>query len=155
MRHHVLAALAFGTLSLTAGAHAAFADSKVCALRISANDAMQYDKKELDVQADCTEVQLTLTHVGKVPARAMGQNWVLVRTADVTTVADAGRSAGLHNDYLTPNDPHVIAATHIIGGGQSTTITFPTASLTRGGYYTFLCTFPGHSLIMRGVFKFG
>jgi azurin len=155
MRHHALAALAFLTVSLAGGAHAALAQDKVCALQITANDTMLYDKKELDVPADCTQVRLTLTHVGKLPARAMGQNWVLVRTQDVATVANAGRSAQLHNDYLVPNDSRVIAATHIIGGGQSTTITFPTAGLSPGGDYTFLCTFPGHSILMKGVFKFG
>jgi len=155
MRHHTLAALAFLTLTLAGGAHAAFAGDKVCALQISANDTMQYDKKQLDVPADCTQVELTLRHAGKVPARAMGQNWVLVRTEDAGAVAQDGRAAGLRNDYLLPNDPRVIAATHLIGGGQSTTITFATAGLTKGGDYTFLCTFPGHSLLMRGAFRFG
>ena len=50
---------------------------------------------------------------------------------------------------------HVIASTKIIGGGQSTTVTFSTAKLTKGGDYTYMCTFPGHYVIMKGVFKFG
>ncbi|HTV79503.1 MAG TPA: azurin [Steroidobacteraceae bacterium] len=154
-RHSVLAALAIAAVFLGGGTHAAFAADKVCKLEISANDAMQYDKKELSVPGDCTQVQLTLTHTGKLPAAAMGHNWVLVKTADVTTVANAGMSAGLANNYLTPNDPHVIAATKIIGGGQSTTVTFPTSKLTKGGDYTYICTFPGHYVIMKGTFKFG
>jgi azurin len=85
----------------------------------------------------------------------MGHNWVLVKTADVTTVANAGMSAGLANNYLTPGDPHVIASTKIVGGGQSTTITFPTSKLSKSGDYTFMCTFPGHYVIMKGTFKFG
>jgi azurin len=154
-RHAVLAALAIAAVSLAGGTHAAFAADKVCQLQISGNDAMQYDKKELDVAADCTQVQLTLTHSGKLPAAAMGHNWVLVKTADVTSVANAGMSAGLNNNYLTPGDAHVIANTKIVGGGQSDTITFPTSKLTKGGDYTFMCTFPGHYVIMKGAFKFG
>ena len=154
-RHCVLAALAIAAVSLAGGAHAAFAADKVCKLEISGNDAMQYDKKELDVAADCTEVELTLTHAGKLPAAAMGHNWVLVKTADVTAVANAGMSAGLANNYLTPNDPRVIAATKVVGGGQSDTVTFPTSKLTKGGDYTYLCTFPGHYVIMKGKFNFG
>jgi azurin len=154
-RHCVLAALAIAAVSLGGGTHAAFAADKVCKLEISGNDAMQYDKKELDVAADCTQVELTLTHSGKLPAAAMGHNWVLVKTADVTTVANAGMSAGLANNYLTPNDPHVIAATKIIGGGQMAAVTFPTAKLSKGGDYTYMCTFPGHYVIMKGTFKFG
>ena len=123
----------------------------MCKLEIAGNDAMQFDKKELDVAADCTQVELTLTHTGKLPAAAMGHNWVLVKTADVTAVANAGMSAGLANNYLTPDDPRVIASTKIIGGGQSTTVTFPTSKLTKGGDYTFMCTFPGHYVIMKGI----
>lgn len=154
-RHCVLAALALAAVSLAGGTHAAFAADKVCKLAISGNDAMQYDKKELDVAPDCTAVELTLTHSGKLPAAAMGHDWVLVKTADVTTVANAGMSAGLANNYLAPNDPHVIAATKVVGGGQSTTVTFPTSKLTKGGDYTYICTFPGHYVIMKGTFKFG
>lgn len=154
-RHYVLAALAIAAVSLAGGTHTVFAADKVCKLSISANDAMQYDKKVLSVAADCTEVTLTLTHTGKLPAAAMGHNWVLVKTADVTTVANAGMSAGLANNYLTPKDPHVIAYTKIIGGGQSTSVTFPTSKLTKGGDYTYICTFPGHYVVMKGAFKFG
>jgi len=154
-RHCVLAALALAAVSLAGGTHAAFAADKVCKLEISGNDAMQYDKKELAVTADCTQVELTLTHSGKLPAAAMGHNWVLVKTADVTTVANAGMSAGLANNYLTPGDAHVIAATKIVGGGQSASVTFSTAKLTKGGDYTYMCTFPGHYVIMKGAFKFG
>ena len=153
-RHSVLAALAIAAVSL-AGTHAAFAADKVCKLQISGNDAMQYDKKELDVAADCTQVELTLTHAGKLPAAAMGHNWVLVKTADVTTVANAGMSAGLANNYLTPNDTRVIASTKIVGGGETATVTFPASKLTKGGDYTYMCTFPGHYVIMKGTFKFG
>ncbi len=142
-------------VSLAGGTHAAFADDKVCKLQIAGNDAMQYDKKELDVAADCTQVQLTITHTGKLPAAAMGHNWVLVKTADVTAVANGGMSAGLANNYLTPNDPRVIANTKVVGGGQSDTVTFPTSKLTKGGDYTFMCTFPGHYVLMKGVLKFG
>jgi azurin len=140
---------------LGAGTTSAFAAEKVCKLEIAGNDAMQFDKKELDVAADCTQVELTLTHSGKLPAAAMGHDWVLVKTADVATVANAGMSAGLANNYLTPNDPLVIASTRIVGGGESATVTFPTAKLTKGGDYTYICTFPGHYVIMKGAFKFG
>ena len=126
-----------------------------CKLEITGNDQMQYDKKELAVPATCKQVTLTIHHGGQLPAAAMGHNWVLVKTADVTTVANAGMSAGLANNYLTPGDTHVIASTKIIGGGQSATVSFPTSKLTKGGDYTFMCTFPGHYVIMKGSLKFG
>ena len=152
-RPYAFAALAVAALAGGAGqAHAA---DNVCQLAIAANDAMQYDKKELDVAADCTAVTITLTHTGKLPAAAMGHNWVLLKSADVTAVATAGMSAGLANNYLPPNDGRVIAFTKIVGGGESATVTFPTARLVKGGDYSYICTFPGHYVIMKGVLKFG
>jgi azurin len=134
---------------------AADAADKVCKLAITGTDLMQYDKKELDVAADCTSVELTLTHGGKLPKEAMGHNWVLVNTPDLSAVANAGMSAGIASNYIAPGDKKVLANTKLVGGGESATVTFSTSLLKKGGDYTFLCTFPGHNSVMRGVFKFG
>jgi azurin len=134
---------------------AANAADKVCKLAITGTDLMQYDKKELDVAADCTSVELTLTHGGKLPKEAMGHNWVLVNAPDLSTVANAGMSAGAANNYVAPGDKKVLASTKIVGGGESATVTFPTSILKAGGSYMYLCTFPGHNSSMRGVLKFG
>jgi len=132
----------------------AFAADKVCKLEIAGTDQMQFDKKELVVAPDCTQVELTLKHTGKLPAQSMGHNWVLSKTADVAAVATDGLTAGLPKDYLKAGDARVIAHTKVIGGGQTTTVTFPTSKLTKGGAYTYFCSFPGHSSIMKGVLKF-
>src|ERR1700704_904041 len=49
----------------------------------------------------------------------------------------------------------VLAHTKTIGGGESTSVTFPTSILKKGGAYQYLCTFPGHNALMHGSFKFG
>lgn len=137
------------TLALLLAADAALA-AKTCTLNIEGNDLMKFNVTELKVAADCTEVELVLKHVGKLPAATMGHNWVLTKTADVTAVANAGVSAGLAKDYLPPGDKRVIAFTKVIGGGQSTSVKFPTSKLTKGGDYTFFCSFPGHYGLMKG-----
>jgi len=142
-------------ISLLAMAGNAFAADKVCKLEITGTDAMQFDKKELSVAGDCTQVEVTLHHSGKLPAQAMGHNWVLAKTADVAGVSSDGIAAGFANDHIKKDDARVIAHTKIVGGGQTTSITFPTSALTKGGAYTFFCGFPGHSSIMKGAFKFG
>lgn len=144
------------TLALLGGVmQSAHAADKVCKLEIAGTDLMKYDKQELKVAGDCSQVELTLHHAGKLPAQAMGHNWTLVKTADLTAVANAGMSAGLDKDYIAPGDKRVIAHTKVIGGGQSTKITFPTAGLKKGEDYSYLCTFPGHSALMKGKFIFG
>ena len=132
-----------------------FAHADPCKLEISGNDQMQYDKHELSINAACTEVTLTLHHSGKLPKEAMGHDWVLVNAADLTAVATAGMGAGLANDYVPAGDKRVLAHTKVIGGGETTSITFPTSILKKGTAYKYLCTFPGHYTTMNGTFKFG
>jgi azurin len=132
-----------------------FAHADPCKLEISGNDQMQYDKHELSAPATCTEITLTLHHSGKLPKEAMGHDWVLVNAADVTAVATAGMGAGLANGYVPAGDKRVLAHTKVVGGGESTSITFPASVLKPGGPYKFMCTFPGHYTTMNGTFKFG
>jgi azurin len=133
-------------------AHAA---DKVCKLEISGNDLMQYDKKDLKVAADCTQVELTLTHAGKLPAQAMGHNWVLSKAADMNGIVSSGMKAGPDKSYVDPADKQVIAHTKLVGGGESASVTFPVSALKKGEQYQFFCTFPGHSALMKGTLTLG
>ena len=129
--------------------------AKTCELSIDGNDAMQFSKPTLAVAADCTEVKLTLKHSGKLPAAAMGHNWVLAETSAFQAVATAGMSAGLPANYVPKDDKRVLAHTKVIGGGETTTTTFSTSALKKGGDYTFFCSFPGHWSVMKGKLTFG
>jgi len=128
--------------------------AKTCTLQIEGNDLMRYNVAEMKVAADCTEVEVVLKHVGKLPVQTMGHNWVLTKTAEFMAVANAGVAAGLAQDHIPPGDARVIAHTKMIGGGQSTSVKFPTSKLTKGSDYTFFCSFPGHYGLMKGKFIF-
>jgi len=141
--------------SLLAVAGNAFGADKVCKVDITGSDAMQFDKKEIAVAGDCTSIEVTLHHSGKLPAQAMGHNFVLAKTADMAGIASDGIGAGFANDHIKPGDARVIAHTKIVGGGQSASVTIPASKLKAGEAYTFFCSFPGHSAIMKGAFKFG
>jgi azurin len=142
-------------LSLAFAASGAFAADKVCKVEISGTDQMQFDKKEIAVAADCTEVEVTLKHSGKQAAQVMGHNWVLSKTSDLMGIAGDGAGAGAANDYLKKGDARVLAHTKLIGGGESTTVKFATSLLKKGEAYSFFCSFPGHWSVMKGAFKFG
>ena len=148
--HNARAALTLTALAVPLVSHA-----DPCKVEISGNDVMQYDKVELAVPASCKQITVTLHHAGKQPREAMGHDWVLVKTADLAAVAQAGIGAGLANNYLAPGDKRVLAHTGVIGGGESTSVTFSASRLSKGGAYSYLCTFPGHSALMHGKFKFG
>jgi len=126
-----------------------------CELTIDANDMIQFTSRALQVDPACSAVQLTLRHVGKQEAHVLGHDWVLARSADVSALANAGMAAGFDHGYLPAGDHRIIAATRIVGGGQTATISFSTAGLEPGGDYSFFCSYPGHTSLMRGRFQFG
>lgn len=122
-----------------------------CDVEVDSTDAMQFNKKSIDVPASCKQFTVKLKHVGKLPKNAMGHNWVLSKTADVQGVATDGIPAGLDKDYVKPGDARVIAHTKVIGGGESTSVSFDVAKLKAGESYTWFCSFPGHSSVMKGT----
>ena len=138
--------LALSLLAATGLAHAA----PNCTLKLSSNDAMQFNLKTATVSASCTTISIELTHTGKLPVAAMGHNVVVSATSDVAAVAAAGMKAGAAAGYLPKADARVLAATKTIGGGAKTSAKFAGNKLKAGGDYSFYCSFPGHSGIMKG-----
>jgi azurin len=131
------------------------ASAKTCSFELQGTDQMKFDKESIAVAADCTEVEVKLKHSGTLPKTAMGHNWVLTDSADFNAVTSAGVTAGPDQNYVPKADKRVIAATKLIGGGESTSIKFPTSKLKKGGDYIFFCSFPGHWSVMKGKFTFG
>lgn len=139
---------------LVLGALAGFSNpaaANACAATVESNDAMQFTTKALTVPKSCKSFTVTLKHVGKLPANVMGHNLVVGKTADIASIATDGMKAGAAANFVKAGDARVIAASKVIGGGQSTTVTIPVAKLKAGESYTYVCTFPGHSSIMRGT----
>ena len=134
---------------------AAVAHADPCKLQIESNDQMQFDARELAVPPECSQVELTLHNAGKLPIKVMGHDWVLARDSDMAAIVNAGLAAGFEHGFVPANDRRVIAATHLVGGGESATVQFSTAALAPGERYTFFCSAPGHSATMRGRFLFG
>lgn len=118
---------------------------------ITSNDAMQFNLKEIAAKPGET-IRLTLKHVGKLPKTAMGHNWVLVKPMTPAEFNAFAMSCVTKAPVYLPDDRSaVLAHTKIIGGGESDTIEFTVPSAP--GDYPFLCTFPGHYAMMKGVLK--
>ena len=108
-------------------------------------DNMIYDKNKIEVSSG-KKIILTLNHKGKISKEFMGHNFVLLKKG--INVDEFAKKAVLakSNDYI-PNSDETIAYTKMIGGGESTTVSF---SAPEAGVYNYICTFPGHYMIMRG-----
>ena len=126
-----------------------------CATEIEGTDAMQYNVRSIVVPASCTEFKITLKHTGTMPVAAMGHNVVITKAADMQAVAAEGMGAGAAAAYVKAGDARVIAHTSLIGGGETTSVSFPVSKIKDGGPYEFFCSFPGHSALMKGTIAVG
>lgn len=116
---------------------------------LSSGDDMKFDLSEIKVKAGQT-VKLTLKHTGNMDATIMGHNFVLLASGvDFDRFATAAMSAK-DTDYIPASmQSDVLAYTKVIGGGETVTIEFTAPA---AGTYDFLCSFPGHSGLMKGKF---
>lgn len=116
-------------------------------VELGASDDMKYDANEIRVESG-KKVTVNLKHLGRLPAAQMGHNFVLLKKdVDLTQFALKAMNAA-ETEYI-PEGDGVIAYTKIIGGGESTSVTFEAPA---PGTYEFLCTFPGHFGVMQGKF---
>jgi len=116
-------------------------------VRMTGDDAMKYNATRIEVPAG-SKVKIEFKHVGKMPKEAMGHNLVvLVAGADPMAFAQKAATAAA-TDYLPAGDDQVLANTKLLAGGEADTIEF---DLPGPGEYPFLCTFPGHAGLMKGV----
>lgn len=112
------------------------------------NDLMQFDKKLIRVK-EGQEVTLVLKHTGKMAKNIMGHNFVLLNPGVDLQAFGLKASAAKDTDYIPENAKDVIAHTKMIGGGETTSITF---NAPAPGEYDFICSFPGHYGVMQGKF---
>lgn len=118
------------------------------ALVIEGNDQMQFSTNELRAEAG-KPITLTLKHVGKIPKEAMGHNLVILQEGTDEAAFAAKAINAKDTDYIPASEKaSIIAHTKLLGGGEEDTIEF---TVDKKGTYNFLCTFPGHVAMMKGV----
>ncbi len=117
-------------------------------LVIEGNDQMQFNKSELKAVAG-KPIKLTLKHVGQVPKEAMGHNLVILKEGTDAGAFVLKANDAKATDYIPESEKaSIIAHTKLLGGGEEDTIEF---TIDKKGTYNFLCSFPGHFAMMKGV----
>lgn len=114
---------------------------------LSGSDQMKFNKNEIKVSAG-DKVILTFEHVGKMSKETMGHNFVLLKKD--TNVQEFGQEALEYkdNDYIPEDSDAIITHTKMLGGGEKTEITF---TAPEKGNYDYICSFPGHVALMKGI----
>ena len=119
---------------------------------VTGNDTMQFDLKSFEVKAG-EKVELTFKNIGKIPKIAMGHNLVVLKKG-ISAVAFGQKAmgAGANATNALPDSVKgdTIASTKLLGPDETETITF---TVSEAGDYEYVCTFPGHFALMRGVMK--
>lgn len=117
-------------------------------ISIEGNDEMKFDKTKFTVNAG-QEVTLNFKNAGVLPLETMGHNVVVLeKNADIVKFANASAKAKETNYISELYITDIIAQTKLLGPGESETIKF---TLKEPGEYTFICTFPGHWIAMKGT----
>lgn len=124
-----------------------------CSVNVESTDQMTFNTQAISVSKSCKTFTVNLKHAGSLPKTAMGHNWVLSKTADMPGIASDGIGAGPGANYIKAGDSRVIAHTDLIGGGESTSVSFDVSKLAAGEDYSFFCSFPGHYSLMKGSVK--
>jgi azurin len=116
------------------------------ALLIQAASGLQFAQKELRARAG---ERLSLTFANP---DAMPHNWVLTRVGGAERVGDLATRLITEPDavarHYVPDSQDVLAYTRIVDPQMTTTIHFTAPA--EAGRYPYICTFPGHWMLMRG-----
>ena len=108
-------------------------------------DTMTYDKTKLTVPTGST-VHLVMKNNSKLDV--LPHNWVLVKTGTEAAVALAGMERPDAGYIGYGANPDILAFTPLAPKGQVTEVTFPAPP---PGNYPYICTVPGHYVMMKGV----
>lgn len=109
----------------------------------SVGETMAFDKTKLTVPTGAL-VHLVLKNNGAT--LAMTHNWVLVRVGSEARVALAALQTGPDAGYIA-SGPDVLATTPMAAPKTTTEVTFTAPA---PGKYPYICTFPGHYMLMKG-----
>ncbi len=108
-------------------------------------EKMQYDITEFSVKAG-KKVEVIFANPDFMP-----HNIVFVQPDSADAIAMAALELGADGfakEYV-PEDKRIIVASGLVDNGQEETLEFTAPK--KPGVYQFVCTFPGHHLLMRGV----
>ena len=138
----MLAGLGMFLLPLTATA-----DEEATVVRMGTLPGLQYDLKQFDVRPGA-EVKLVFRNDD-----TMLHNLVIVKPGtreEVVAAANALGGEAAEKDYI-PDSANVLWSIGVVDQETSKTLEFKAPM--ESGDYPYVCTYPGHGLIMHGIMR--
>lgn len=115
-------------------------------LAIKGNE-MSYDKVKLSAKAG-QKIELEFKNTVSKDT-GLQHNFILTQPGKDAELANAGIIAGPGKGYI-PESADILAKTKLLNPGESDKIEFTAPS--KPGEYPYICTFPGHYPMMKGIF---
>lgn len=128
------------------------ANTSVIELKPHPQNPLGYDKTELTVKAG-QKVKLTLNNTGSIAPQP--HNFLLLKPGKLDAVGALANAMladpqGMAKHYIPDAaKPDILANTKLVQPNQTETIEFTAPA--EAGDYPYMCTFPGHWLLMRGT----
>ena len=142
---------ATATASPAPAASAPAAATSEIVIKPGTDNPLTYDIKSFTVKAG-QQVKLTFNNQSAVP---QPHNLILGKLGSKDRLIAAFTAMitdpnGMAKGYI-PESPDIIVHTKLLNPGQSETLNF-TAPVDKGDY-PYICSFPGHAILMNGVMK--
>ncbi len=150
MKHTRLLLISIATFTLSGLAQ----DASVATIELKpdSKNPLGYDKTELTVTAG-QKVKLTLNNTGSIAPQP--HNFLLLKPGKLDAVGALANAMmvdpqGMAKSYIPEAaKPDIIVNTKLVQPNKSEIIEFTAPA--EAGDYPYMCTFPGHWLLMRGV----
>lgn len=127
-------------------------------IKPAANNPMMFDQAELTVKPG-QKVKLTFDNPIQPNAPGLPHNWVLVKPGKEAVVGNAALAMAadpkaMQKHYIPASadgSPHadILAHTTLSQPGSKAEVEFTAPA--EAGDYPYICTFPGHFLLMKGI----
>jgi azurin len=137
---------------ITSAVSAQEADVAIIELKPNATNAFGYDKTDLTVKAG-QKVKLTMNNTGSIAPQP--HNFILVKPGKEMAVGAQANAmmtdpTAMAKSYIPDaSKDDIIAHTKLVMPNGTETIEFTAPA--EAGDYPYLCSFPGHWLLMKGV----
>lgn len=150
MKHTSLLLTTLASLAISAFAQ----DAGVATIELKpdSKNPLGYDKTELSVKAG-QKVKLTLNNTGSLAPQP--HNFLLLKPGKLDAVGALANAMladpqGMAKSYIPDAaKADIVVNTKLVQPNQSETIEFTAPA--DAGDYPYMCTFPGHWMLMRGV----
>lgn len=131
-----------------------YSQSEACKTKITSSTKMLYSTKKLVIPSSCTNFTIEFAYIGKLKKNIMGHNLVIAKSKEMDAVLKKALIRGLKYDYLPGPESSIVASTKLLSGGEKETIILKMDKFNFKESYSFFCTFPGHSALMKGEIEF-